>query len=231
MANVRPGSIVADIRGSVATETYSRNPGGLYVKVRKPPPYKNTDDQQAARGTLRALSKAWSGTLTEAQRTTWRAYAHQHPMPDKWGTPRPISGMSYFCRINSYHYRVYTVIQWLSAPTEGPIHPPTFTFSADATADTVTIPVPPAGYTPPPGQLRLWAFAGKPVSAGRNYFAAPWRYLDDNLHVNGWTHDPWTVTYPWPLDDGAKVFMYLVAQRHSDGRISTPYQTSAIAEA
>ncbi|HUW33205.1 MAG TPA: hypothetical protein VM223_16475, partial [Planctomycetota bacterium] len=85
MAGIQLGSIVSDIRGSVGTETYSRGQGGLYVKARSGPTGEPTAKQIQSTDATTALSQAWSDTLTEAQRETWRTYAAQFPKANRWG--------------------------------------------------------------------------------------------------------------------------------------------------
>ena len=227
MAAIVPGSIVADIRGSVGTETYSRNLGGLYVKQRFTPFNPQSAEQTAVRDTLTALSQAWSGLITADQRAQWRSYARQHPLPNTWGVPKAGGGYTAFVRANFHTYRVNTAVRFGNAPVEANLHPPIFTFTAVEIGDVTTIALPPGNYDPPTNALILYAFIGQPVTAGRNYYSTPFRFVGWNLYNGAWTNDPWTPAYPFDLSTGAKVFMRMVAQDNTTGELSTSYQTSA----
>ena len=222
MATLRTGSVVADIRGKVGNEVYSRNHYGAFVRSVAEWIQPNTQRQLDARDVMIFVGPAWSSTLTEQQRNDWRSYAQQHPRPNRWGEYIQTSGYNNFVRTNSYRYRDAQAIDFPDAPTSPPLHPPTFTFTADVLADTITITLPPANYDPPWAQLRLFLFAGKPVSQGRNFFNAPWRYAASNLFNATWTTDPWTLASPWPIDAGKRMWCYLVAQHATEGQLSNP---------
>lgn len=217
---------MADIRGKVGSEVYERNGAGNYVRALGTWVQPDTQRQLDQRAAITALSQAWSGTLTEAERATWRKYAKQHPRTNTWGERRNSSGYNRFVRANSYRYRQNSSIDFLSAPSRPPLHPPIFTFSAEAAGDTVTVALPPGTYTPPWAGLRLWLFVGPGVSAGVAYFRAPWRYVGLNTYNGAWTSDPWTENLPWAIDAGDKVFAYLVAQHAVQGHLSSRYKTS-----
>jgi len=229
VASIMPGSLVVDIRGSIADTVYSRNASGPIVRERVTPEYHNTEAQQAVRATLTALSKAWSATLSEQQRSDWRAYAHQWPRPNKWGRPCRTIGFTRFVRHNAYYYREHTGLLSADAPSAAPLHPPGLSFTLNPDLDQITIALPPEHYSAPPPLLALYAFGGIPGSAGINNFSGPWRYIGTNLYDGTWTTDPWTVAYPYELTATQKAFAYLVAQSNTTGALSTQSLASAIA--
>lgn len=228
MASIRTGSIVSDIRGSVGTETYARNQGGIYVRARTTPEYKNTAAQQACRGAMTDLSRYWSSTLTLTQRTAWRKYARQHPKPNRWGNLHLVNGYTRFIEINFHRYRLDSAVAFPSPPTQAHLHQPIFTFTADGLADTVTIALPPSSYSPPWPDLELFAYGGDNISPGVNFYASPWRYIARNKFNAAWTSDPWTIDYPLDLIATDQVFLRLIAQNSDTGELSEAYQTSAI---
>ena len=141
MALIKPGSIVADIRGSVGDETYSRNQGGLFVRARAAPANPNTPAQQACRAVITALSQFWSGTLTDQQRSNWRQYAHQHPRANRFGDRTLTNGYTRFIRINFHRSRNDLVVPYVEPPPVPPLWPPETTITAKANPDQVTISV------------------------------------------------------------------------------------------
>lgn len=179
MANIRAGSLVVDIRGRVGTEIYSRNSAGPIVRSAGSWVQPDTQRQLDARAVITALSQAWSGTLSDAQRKTWRTYGRQWPRPNKFGEVTITNGYLAFIRCNALHYRQYTALGFLVAPPAGPIHPPTFTFDVDA-GEAGSLTLPPTNYLTPRADLRLFLHGGQQVNPGVDYFSGPWRYIGVN---------------------------------------------------
>lgn len=228
MAVINTGSIVNDIRGSVGTETYARNQGGIYVRARTTPADPNTAAQQACRAAVTALSQYWSATLTDQQRNDWRRYAHQHPQPDRFGNPHLTNGYTRFIQVNANRYRLDTAVAFSFPPTAPALHPPVFTFTASSGTEEVIIALPPTNYDPPFNGLELFAFIGPEVNAGVNFYNGPWVYLARNWYNGAWDDDPWELDVGAIHTEDQKVFMKLIAQHKTSGELSTPYQTSAI---
>ena len=132
MANVRLGSLVVDISGSVGDETFARNQGGIYVRERVSPAQPASAERDARQAAITAISQAWSGTLTETQRSTWRTYSFRHPLPDRFGRPKTPSGICHFIKCNVQRYRDETAITATSAPALPPPAMPTFLCTAKA---------------------------------------------------------------------------------------------------
>lgn len=228
MANIRTGSIVSAISGSVSTETYARNQGGAYVKARTGPADNTGANRVACRDALIALAQAWSGTLTAQQRADWRAYAHQHPRKNKWGVPSLTNGQTRFIGSNFHRQRLDAAIPFTDAPTSPPLWQPMFNFTAVGATDVVTINLPPTTYSLPFAGLELFCYGGNNVNPGVNYYSSPWRYVARNKFNGAWTADPWTINYPLDLVAADKLFMKLIAQNSITGEVSRPFQTFAL---
>ncbi len=231
MAVLRTGPIVADIRGSVGDETFARNQGGLYVRARTTPTNPNTQDQQDCRAAMTALSQFWSGDLTEQQRSDWRSYAQQHPQPDRFGNPHLVNGYTRFIQVNFHRYRIDTAVAFPDAPLNPPIHPATFTFTAEATTDTITIDLSFPEWDGGIKNLQVYAYGGPEVNPGVSFYNGPWRYRATNRYNTEWQLDPWTFEHIAVMTEGKKVFYRIVAQMRDHGELSTSYQTSTIVEA
>lgn len=213
MATVRLGSIVADIRGSIGEEVYGRNPGGIFVRARTPPSQPPSDERDERQAAWKAISEAWSDTLSEPQRDTWRAYGQANPLPDRFGRPKLMSGICHFLRCNAQRYRVTHAITALVAPDEPPGPPPAFDFTAHEQFNRLKFVLPTFDYRGNPDGLWLYWYAGLEVGAGRNFFAGPWRYVGSNFRAAGaWDSDPWFHVHPWGLTTGNKVWTRLVAE-------------------
>jgi hypothetical protein len=127
MAIIKCGALVADIRGKVGTNVFSRNQGGAIVRDLGSWVQPDNEAQQACRDTIEALSKAWSSTLTESERQSWRSYAATNPRPNRWGTAGMTNGYCAFIRHNFQWGVPDPEPTFLKAPTSGPIHPPVIT--------------------------------------------------------------------------------------------------------
>lgn len=229
MASILPSSLINDIRGGVGSEVYSRNASGLYVRTKGTWVQPDTQRQLDVRAAITALSQAWSATLSEAQRATWRTYALAYPRKNRFGRPNCTKPFNRFVRLGTYRYRHDQSIPFTSAPPAPPLHRPTFTFTADADADTITIALPPTNYPTPFANLRLYVFIGQPTTPGVSYFSTPWRYAHQNLYNGSWATDPWTFASPWPIAIGQRVWAYMLAQHDTEGQLSTANQTNALA--
>lgn len=228
MATIETGSIVSDIRGSVGNEVYSRGPGGLYVKSRTSPAQPVSAYRAATQATFTTLIQAWSGTLTEAQRQTWRDYATTWPMRNRLGQQTRIPAHCHFVRCNFYPYLVMSYILNSDAPPGGPATIPQFTFTASGSANQVTVTVPPVNYSSVPAGTFLFLSIGKEVNPGRNYYSTPWRYSGYNLWTGSvWINTPWTVSTPWTITATKKLFARMVAMLPG-GETSGHFQCNTI---
>ena len=222
MASILTSSVVADIRGKIGDEVYSRNGSGLYVRSLGTWVQPDTARQLSRRLFITDVAPAWSATLTEQQRDDWRSYAHQHPQPNRWGELCQTTGYLAFMRCNSYRFILDEDIHFLDAPTAPPLHPPEFSFTAEAVTDTITVALPPTNYDPTPQWLNVFLFVGKPTTTGRHFFNGPWRWKAHALNYPPWDRDPWTVASPWPITAGQRMWCYLVAQSFYGGELSRP---------
>ncbi len=227
MANVRLGSIVADIRGSIGDETYGRNPGGIFVRQRVTPADPPSAAKTIARNALKALSQAWSGTLTETQRAGWRQYGRQYLTPGKFGNPRTSSGIQRFIANNLNRYVYHPSIGFLDAPPGPPLAKPHLSITTDYTIDRITVTLPIGGYEAPRPWTRYWLYGGIPVTRGRNFYNGPWRYLAANYFSAVWQQNPWHATSPWDIVSGGRIYAYVVCQDYNTGEISVHGQAHA----
>ncbi len=194
MASIVPGSLVGDIRGSVGTETYARNRGGLYVRTRAGPAGPPNPNQIAITNAMTALSQAWSTTLTETQRQSWIQYARQFPRPNRWGEPTNTTGYNRFIAVN-FPEQVRTLgLFRTTAPTAPPLPAPVFSFSAAWDDEQILIDTPFVPALPNDSSFRAYFYTGADVPIGVNFYASPWQYRDTNTKINGvWTTDPWLI--------------------------------------
>ena len=101
MAKVLFGNGVAEIRGSQAGTTYSRNRGGAYTRNRVTPLNPQSSSQQLVRSSMSILTTAWGIDLTQAQRDAWTAFGLAWPTTDVFGASITLTGLQMYVRQNT----------------------------------------------------------------------------------------------------------------------------------
>ena len=97
MANIITGSIVSEIRGSVGTESYSRNAYGPYVKARVAPSNPNTVPQQQAKLRMSEAVAAWQ-SLTNSERDMYISAARDRRSKNRLGLDVRVTGYTLFLK-------------------------------------------------------------------------------------------------------------------------------------
>jgi len=225
MALVRYGGGIIQMSGSIAGNTYARNRYGNYARARTKPVNPNTELQQAIRGIITALTTRWSQTLTSDERTAWNLYAANVAMKNKLGETVRLSGFNHYIRSNSV--RVHSGIAEIDAgPTvfELPEKDPTLSIVADDGDQTISVTYDNELDWADETGAYLITYQGQPQNPQRNFFAGPWRLLDNLPGVTG--------TPPTPPDVQPVVFVITELQRQwiyariarADGRLSEPFR-------
>ena len=100
MALVKYGSIVADARGAVGGEVYSRNSAGAYVRNKTKPIYPASEKQVAMAALMSTVVSDWQLALTTAQRTLWNNLAAVSEFRNRLGDEFHPSGFNIFVLSN-----------------------------------------------------------------------------------------------------------------------------------
>jgi len=88
-------TLFAELRGSMAGTTASRNKGGNYLRARATPTNPNSEAQQRSRQAFADAVQAWDA-LTNDQRSAWAGYAAETPVIDKLGQEIHHSGRAWY---------------------------------------------------------------------------------------------------------------------------------------
>lgn len=140
MALMKLGIVATDIRRSVGGTTFSRNAGGAYTRARVAPINRNTPKQSAVRASFGTNAKAWSQTLTAAQRAAWTFFAQANPSVNVLGASIILSGLSMYQRLNRVLAQIgYATVSDPPADLSVPMLSPAYSAAADSTAQTVTV--------------------------------------------------------------------------------------------
>ena len=100
MAKIVTGGGVAAISGKLGGTVFASNKGGAYMRNFKVPTNPKTSYQEDARDSLAQYSNEWR-TLTDNQRESWVAWAATHPVVDRLGASRNLTGAQAYVKINA----------------------------------------------------------------------------------------------------------------------------------
>lgn len=202
--------------GSQAGTTASRNRYGQYNRTRAMPTQPRSAAQVQVRAWLAAVSQAW-GSLTDAQRAAWNAFATAHPITDSLGQTIALTGHAMFVSRNVTMLQAGYAIQ-NAVPDGTSIDAPDVNVGTGTAAGlslrvTVAVPV----------DTTIVAYASPPLSAGRA-FNGDFRVVNVAVGTNAanqviLTADQLTTKYG-TLSAGQKYFVQAVLVK--EGNISAP---------
>jgi len=100
MAKIVTGGGVAAISGKLGGAVFASNKGGAYMRAFTKPTNPKTSYQEDARDSLAQYSNEWR-TLTDEQRESWAAWAATHPIVDRLGASRNLTGSQAYVKVNA----------------------------------------------------------------------------------------------------------------------------------
>ena len=116
MPTAPPSIVITEIRGKIGQWVYARDAGGPLRRPWKEHRSMSSPAQDAQRLIYKAVYPRWSGNLTEAQRTAWRAFTENYPRQDQLGHGYCPSGQSRFNGCNSISWKYAAA--WLDDPPQ-----------------------------------------------------------------------------------------------------------------
>ena len=223
------GTIIGEASGSYASNTFSHNRGGQYIRQRAVPVDPASQFQTEVRNFVSTLTSQWLSSLTAAQRAAWDTYAENVLLPDTLGEPRNAGGLGQFVRSNVPRLQA-GMSQIDDAPTTfnlGDFTTPVLG-DIDASDDDVDI-----NFTNTDGWAisvggGMLVYASRPQNASINYFKGPYRFAGVILGAATPPTSPATIDLPFPVALGNRVFFqFRVTQ--VDGRLSSPFRLTGVA--
>jgi len=229
MAIILVGGNIAEIRGSEGGTTYSRNRFGAYSRSRVKPVNPNTSGQVAARSRFNYLAAYWKDTLTAAQRAGWELYASNTAWKNRLGQDVYLTGLNHFCRSNSLVLQVGGTLVVTPPTTFGlPDQEDDWTLAATADDQKVTVTY---SFDANVDDQYFAFWQGKPVSASRNFFAGPWRYLGVVAGDAATPpSSPAEFDAVFPVGAGQNCNVYC-RRLDADGRVTQPFRVLAVVAA
>ena len=163
MAKFTPGAIISEIRGTIASTTFSKNAAGAIIRNRVKPINRNSNAQNAVRQSFASISSLWRG-LTQPQRNSWIEATPDFPYQDSLGQTKQLTGAQLHQKLNLNllsigESPITTAPPQTSFPelAVGAVSPAAATFTVAFTPDPV-----PAGFA-------MKVFATRPLSPGIDF--------------------------------------------------------------
>lgn len=99
MAIFEPGSIVGSISGSVGGAAFVNSRGSKVVRKPKRPTPTDSRRNSFVQTNLQFMIHKWQG-FTDDNQSAWRTYARQHPLSNRLGISRQITGYQQYLKLN-----------------------------------------------------------------------------------------------------------------------------------
>ena len=229
MALVQLGGGVTGIRGSMGGTTFSRCAGGNYMRARTKPVNPKSALQNARRARVAYLTTYWSKTLTEQQRTDWRAYAAATSWQNKLGESININGLAAFIRLNALALLYSSTVVAAAPLATGHAGGVTIAFAAENDTTKFQLAEPGGAFDKSNDGHMLMIFAGIPAEAGKISIPKGFKYVThlagNELAPQGF---PFEMTAPYTMAAGQRVTIKAMFKDESN-RISGPSWAQAVA--
>jgi hypothetical protein len=200
----------AEARGRVGGLVYNTWRGMSYAKSQTAPSQPRSKKQLNIRAFGIRLARAWQG-LTAAQRLSWNNYASLHLETDGMGSPKRLTGLNWYIRLNSRMLQMGLTPATSAPAIAAPPAPTGFAAADGAGQSVITFATQPAGTS-------LWIQDDGPHSPGRksllnkSVFATTIAMITATYTVTGLnagTHDLFArcvfasngLASPWVSDD------------------------------
>lgn len=149
----------SEARGRMGGIVYNTWRGMSYAKAQTAPSQPRTKKQLAIRSFGIRLARAWQG-LTAAQRLSWNNYASLHLETDGMGSPKRLTGLNWYIRLNSRMLQMGLAIQVSAPAVAAPAGPGNFA-AADGVGQSLL------SFSTAVAGTSLWIQVDGPHSPGR----------------------------------------------------------------
>jgi len=225
MAQVKYGSGVIQISGSIAGDVYARNRFGNYIRPRTKPVNPKSSRQIGIRVIMMFLAEQWrESPMTDTIREAWQTYASSVNWLNRLGEQVTLTGFNMFIQCNSARLTAGGSLI-TAAPTVLGLPPgdPTFAVAGSASTQELSVTFDPLFDWNIIDDGLMSVYMGRPQSPSRNFFGGPYRFADA---IEGDTASPptspATMTAPFTLVEGQKIWCEARIQE-ADCRVGTRF--------
>ncbi len=173
-------SVFAEVRGSIAGTTYSRNRYGAYARNRTVPVNPNSNRQLYIRQAMAQAAFNWSNLLAEEDRAAWRQYASTTQVTNRLGDPIYLTGFNMYCRAATFMaYATGSMNDATQAPGSPGLPAPIAFDELNIQSSTSNDPNQIEGVLESPSQVDLTSgiamfWVSPPLSSGTTFYKGPW---------------------------------------------------------
>lgn len=230
MARVKYGGGVADMRGKMNGQVYSRNQYGAYQRTKVTPINPASTDQVRVRNSLGQIAKRWGSTLTQAQRDAWNAAGKIFTVRNIFGDVLTLNGIALYQQLNLVIQRRNTSVYVDDPPASLAADAVrSVTFNVAVTGNVITIDVSPT--TLPAGQF-LYIFATPTLPPGRSFVKNSYRFISSPA-TSATTIDlepAWSAKFGAlsSSDVGKKISILVAVVNNDSGAVSVGLRADAI---
>lgn len=193
MAKITFGQGIADARGAVGGQVFSRNKGGAYLRARIAPINRNTPQQTAVRANFGANAKGWGTLLTAAQRTAWTNFAAANPRVNILGASIILAGLAMFQSLNQVLAQILSTLITDPPPDLSvPIIATVTAASADSATPDIKITTDAQATV---ADAAYYIFATKPLAPGKTPQTSDFRFIGNYAPTPAATHTSFAAAY------------------------------------
>jgi len=182
MASIQFGGGITNIVGSHAGNTFAKNKGGSYMKLKPHGVNPRSELQLARRTSIGQLSKYYSNTLTDAQRSAWASFSATYPVINRIGVTIFLSAQQMFTKLNAQVLASGGTIVATPPATTAVGTPTTITISA-ASGGPGTLSITNAIASPTANDKAMY-WCSPPLSPGRSFVSSQLRRMATLYAVN-----------------------------------------------
>ncbi len=174
---VKYGGMITDARGSMQGNTYSKNRFGKYIRGRTKPINPRSSRQSGARINIMMLAEQWrESPMDDPKRLAWETYAKGVDWGNKLGETVTLTGFNHFIRSNAALLAAGGTLETNGPPDIGlPPGDEDFAVVFNATTQKISVTFAAAKDWAKETGAYLSVEMGRPQSATRNFFNAPYR--------------------------------------------------------
>lgn len=222
------GPGIADARGSIGGNTFSRNRFGAYMRARTTPVNPQSSRQNLIRAAISALAGQWSQVLTQAQRDAWEVYAASITRSNKLGQQIKLTGFNMFVRSNSIRLQNLDDVV-VAGPTTLtlPGADPTYAVEVDEANQELSITFDEDLSWNQIDDGFMYVYMSHPKNTGVNFVGGPFRLagaLDGNTATP--LTSPQILPAPFPVAEN-QVIVCRARIAEADGRLSDTFQSQS----
>jgi len=182
MASVTYGGGITNVVGSHGGTTFARNKGGNYMKKKVHGVNPRSELQLAMRTSIGQLSKYYSNTLSDAQRSAWASFAASLPVINRLGNATFLSAQQMFTKLNAQVLAGGSTIV-ATPPITTAVGTPTSISVAAASGGPGTLSITNA-VAAPTGNDKVMYWCGPPMNPGRSFISSQLRRMATLYTVN-----------------------------------------------